>query len=152
MLVSWNIYRIVSVVIRVRNNWGPDPDLFFDKKICINVADFSSKWSKSSLITYGRYIFLKKSLKSLKVLQQSHFVHLKFANYLVCLVYKIGSGSTWEGVSGSGKIHTGPQRCKCWVKSRLPDSYSQNFFYLSLLIFRWPSTRHQYRRMPKLLS
>jgi hypothetical protein len=42
--------------------------------------------------------FLRKSLKCLKILQQIHYcmavhVHLKFANNLIGLVLRVGSGS-----------------------------------------------------------
>jgi hypothetical protein len=81
--------------IRIRNNWGPDPDLaffdFFDRRICITVANFPSKWSKSSLLfdyigTGYRYIFLRKCYKCLESLAAVNFVHLKIVTYLVGLV------------------------------------------------------------------
>jgi hypothetical protein len=46
---------------------------------CIIFANFPLKWSNSSLLTY----FLRKSWKCFKVLEQSHYVHLKLANYSV---------------------------------------------------------------------
>jgi hypothetical protein len=62
-----------------------DPNLGFDKKICI-IANFSSKWSNLSLISYKFEISLENHKNVLKVLQQSNFIYLKLDNYLVGLL------------------------------------------------------------------
>ncbi len=75
---------------RIRIWWTPyrnfsassDLDLtFMGKNILTILHIFLQNGPYSSLLTYLPYFF-RKSLKFFKFLQQSHYVHLKFANYL----------------------------------------------------------------------
>jgi hypothetical protein len=75
------LYR--AEAMRIRNICTGSGSNIFSKKICTVFADFSSKWSRSSLITYYTiHISFEKNFR-LKALQQSHYLHLKFASYLV---------------------------------------------------------------------
>ncbi len=97
---------------------SPDPicsgsDLF-DKKICIFCKFFFQ-------FVFG-YILI--SLETLKVVQKAHFVQLKFANYLVGLVQRVGRIRIRNNMK---------RRIPFWNRSSGSTALVQNHFEVSRL-------------------
>jgi hypothetical protein len=69
---------------------GSGSDLF-DKKIYISLGNFF--FAIVQFVFDYIHIFLENFLNALNVFWKSHYVHLKYAIYLVDLVSRVGSGS-----------------------------------------------------------